>query len=107
MTVIPGEGKLSRHYGLVIQANSRSGPGRGAAPEPPERYWWLRWRMFDALMWDAIDALTAEAADALTQRWPDDWPSPTSGLLSIRQMEWVRVTMIDGRELDPVGRLFV
>lgn len=95
------------HYRGVVEANCRPGPGRGPAPtDLPERYWWLRWRMFDGLMWDAIDGLPPGVWESLTARWPDDWPSPASGLMSIRQMEWVRVSMIGGRPLDVKGRLF-
>lgn len=101
---------LSRHHGAVIAANCRPGPGRGPAPAPgPDRWWWLRWRMFDGLMWDAIDAFCEREPgdyEALLARLPSGWPGPVSGLLSIRQMEWIRVSLIGRRPLDVAGRFF-
>ncbi len=101
--------RLSKHFGAAIAANSRPGPGRGPAPDAPrERWWWLRWRMFDDLMWEAIETLDAHHAgyESLLASLPEGWPGPASGLMSIRQMEWVRVHVIGGRHLDARGRLF-
>lgn len=106
---LPRDTTLGRHHGAVVESNARPGPGRGPAPEPgPERWWWLRWRMYDDLLHDALDALfpTDDVAIRVRVLWPDDWPDADSGLLSIRQMEWLRVTLIGGRQLDVKGRLF-
>lgn len=105
---VPGDSQvLSRHYGAVIAANVRPGPGRGPAPAPgPERWWWLRWRMFDGLLHEALEALPPFGAARVRSSWPAGWPTPDSGLLSIRQMEWARVSLIGRRPLDVEGRLF-
>jgi hypothetical protein len=63
--------------------------------------------MFDTLLWDTLEGLDPWVLSTILAAWPPAYPSPESGLLSIRQMEWVRVVMIGGRDLDPVGRLFV
>ena len=103
---LPGDRSVSRHFGAVLEANARTGPGRGPAPAPgPDRWWWLRWRMFDALMHDALEALDAFARARVLSRWPAGWPDADSGLLSIRQMEWVRVSLVGRHKLDVRGRL--
>jgi hypothetical protein len=58
-------------------------------------------------MWDTLEALDPWVLSGILSAWPKGWPTPESGLLAIRQMEYVRVVMIEGRDLDPVGRLFV
>lgn len=106
MNKLPGDRPVSRHFGAVLEANGRPGPGRGPAPAiGPERWWWLRWRMFDELLHDALDGLGAFQTAHLQSHWPTSWPAPDSGRLSIRQMEWVRVHMIEGRHLDVRRRL--
>jgi hypothetical protein len=62
--------------------------------------------MYDDLLWEAVDRLRPDQYAHLTTHWPQGWPSIGSGLLSIRQMEWVRVCMIGRRPLDLAGRLF-
>lgn len=107
MKAVPRDSAFSRHYGAVIAANCRPGPGRGPAPAPgPDRWWWLRWRMFDGLMHDCLEELDEVTARRVASWWPAGWPSPESGLLSIRQMEWVRLVVIGGRSIDLKEAMF-
>lgn len=83
------------HYHRPKMLNARTGPGRGPAPAAGVDRWdWRRWAMWDSLLWDELEAMPEQARRAVLAAWPSKWPSPESGLLSIRQMAWARCELL-------------
>lgn len=85
------------HHSAILETEARPGPGRGPAPAGGrERFEWKRWVVYDSALWDDLEAMSEENRAALMARWPEHWPSPESGLMSIRQIRWCRDQMIRG-----------